>query len=67
MPNVPGAMLIPGAMFIAESRVGQKQGEDFAKFCGLLRIYELYNACFRFGMWPPVLDFMHPCVSINPG
>ena len=20
----------------------QKQGEDFAKFCGLLRIYELY-------------------------
>ena len=22
--------------------IGQKQGEDFAKFCGLLRIYELY-------------------------
>ena len=21
--------------------IGQKQGEDFAKFCGLLRIYEL--------------------------
>ena len=21
----------------------QKQGEDFAKFCGLLRIYELYK------------------------
>ena len=21
----------------------QKQGEDFAKFCGLLRIYELYH------------------------
>ena len=21
----------------------QKLGEDFAKFCGLLRIYELYN------------------------
>ena len=24
------------------SRYSQKQGEDFAKFCGLLRIYELY-------------------------
>ena len=23
--------------------IGQKQGEDFAKFCGLLRIYELYS------------------------
>jgi hypothetical protein len=22
---------------------GQKLGEDFAKFCGLLRIYELYK------------------------
>ena len=22
--------------------IGQKLGEDFAKFCGLLRIYELY-------------------------
>ena len=25
---------------------GQKQGEDFAKFCGLLRIYELYRLFF---------------------
>ena len=25
------------------STYGQKLGEDFAKFCGLLRIYELYN------------------------
>ena len=24
------------------STYGQKLGEDFAKFCGLLRIYELY-------------------------
>ena len=23
--------------------IGQKKGEYFAKFCGLLRIYELYN------------------------
>ena len=23
---------------------GQKLGEDFAKFCGLLRKYELYNS-----------------------
>ena len=23
--------------------IGQKLGEDFAKFCGLLRIYELYK------------------------
>ena len=23
--------------------LSQKQGEDFAKFCGLLRIYELYS------------------------
>ena len=23
--------------------IGQKYGEDFAKFCGLLRIYELYE------------------------
>ena len=26
-----------------ESKISQKLGEDFAKFCGLLRIYELYN------------------------
>ena len=25
------------------STYSQKLGEDFAKFCGLLRIYELYN------------------------
>ena len=25
----------------------QKLGEDFAKFCGLLRIYELYHAIVR--------------------
>ena len=25
------------------STYGQKLGEDFAKFCGLLRIYELYS------------------------
>ena len=25
------------------STYGQKLGEDFAKFCGLLRIYELYQ------------------------
>ena len=26
---------------------GQKEGEDFAKFCGLLRIYELYHIFSR--------------------
>ena len=29
-------------------RVGQILGEDFAKICGLLRIYELYNVWRRF-------------------
>ena len=28
------------------STYGQKLGEDFAKFCGLLRIYELYQEVF---------------------
>ena len=34
------------------STYGQKLGEDFAKFCGLLRIYELYN--FSSGFVIPV-------------
>ena len=27
--------------------IGQKLGEDFAKFCGLLRIYELYQIWYQ--------------------
>ena len=27
--------------------IGKKKGEDFAKFCGLLRVYELYKNCTR--------------------
>ena len=38
-----GATVIPGAMFIPESRVSECQivGEDFVNFCGLLRNNEL--------------------------
>ena len=31
--------------------IGQKQGEDFAKFCGLLRIYELLKKFLRNISW----------------
>ena len=31
------------------STYGQKLGEDFAKFCGLIRIYELY--CIIYILW----------------
>ena len=33
--------------------IGKKHGEDFAKFCGLLRIYELYlEGAPNFETWP---------------
>ena len=36
--------------------IGQIIGGDFAKFCGLLRIYELYLSCSReFGVTTPLL------------
>ena len=34
--------------------IGQKEGEHFAKFCGLLRIYELYVSTFEF----QILNFL---------
>ena len=38
----------------------QKLGEDFAKFCGLLRIYELYNPS-----WSSFLSYFSKSVHTN--
>ena len=36
----------------------QKLGEDFAKFCGLLRIYELYSLIFTINTFETLTIFM---------
>ena len=43
--------------------IGQIIGEDFAKFCGLLRIYELYDECFVNEAFKLVFQVQFQCVS----
>ena len=38
----------------------QKLGEDFAKFCGLLRMYELYKKKRRMGLHKGFANFFFP-------
>ena len=47
------------------SAYGQKLGEDFAKFCGLLRIYELYFPvyCYHEEIWKSNIMFLEAPIS----
>ena len=51
-------------LFTGTTYLGQEKGEDFVKFCGLLRIYELYETK---NIFFSVTNMCKPMLGIRKG